>query len=160
MKKYIFICARVQRKKTSVHILQRENWNKTNALVNVPKKETRHGSEDLNRINSREFMSFCLASDHKEKRPSRMPVNLKKSEFPPADVQAGSSSRTFHPEVTGAGGKVQSKKLYRLKPKLLHLHYVQTIRLQITHTHTHTPFWFIQRTFSILAAMEVRLLPR
>ena len=50
-----------------------------------------------------------------------MPVNLKKTEFAPAGVQAGSSSRTFHPEAIGAGGKVQSKKLYRLKRKLLHL---------------------------------------
>ena len=48
-----------------------------------------------------------------------MPVNLKKTELAPAGGQAGSSSRTFHPEVTGAGGKVQSKKLYRLKHKLL-----------------------------------------
>ena len=39
-----------------------------------------------------------------------MPVNLKKTEFAPAGVQAGSSSRAFHPEATGAGGKVQSKK--------------------------------------------------
>ena len=39
-----------------------------------------------------------------------MPVNLKTTEFAPAGVQAGSSSRTFHPEATGAGGKVQSKK--------------------------------------------------
>ena len=39
-----------------------------------------------------------------------MPVNLKKAEFKPAGVQAGSYSRTFHPEATGAGGKVQSKK--------------------------------------------------
>ena len=46
-----------------------------------------------------------------------MPVELKKTEFAPADVQAGSSSRTFHLEVTGAGGKFQSKKLYRLKRK-------------------------------------------
>ena len=39
-----------------------------------------------------------------------MPVNLKKIEFAPAGVQAGSSSRTFHPEATGAVSKVQSKK--------------------------------------------------
>ena len=39
-----------------------------------------------------------------------MPVNLKNTEFVPACVQAGSSSRTFHPEATGAEGKVQSKK--------------------------------------------------
>ena len=38
-----------------------------------------------------------------------MPVYLKKTEFAPAGVQAGSPSRTFHPEVTGAGGKIQSK---------------------------------------------------
>ena len=49
-----------------------------------------------------------------------MPVNLKKTEFPPAGVQAGSSSHTFHPEATGVGGKVQSKKLYWLKRTLLH----------------------------------------
>ena len=53
-----------------------------------------------------------------------MPVNLKKPEFAPAGVQAGSSSRTFHPEATGTGGKVQSKNLYRLKRKLLHLQYI------------------------------------
>ena len=41
-----------------------------------------------------------------------MLVDLKKTEFAPAGVQAGSSSRTFHPEATGAGGKVQSKKNY------------------------------------------------
>ena len=49
---------------------------------------------------------------HKEKRQSHMLVNLKKTEFAPAGVQARSSSRTSHPEATGAGGKVQSKKLY------------------------------------------------
>ena len=38
-----------------------------------------------------------------------MPVDMKKAEFAPAGVQAGSPSRTFHPEVTGAGGKFQSK---------------------------------------------------
>ena len=63
---------------------------------------------------------FALLVTHKEKRSSRIPVNLKKTEFAPAGVQAGSSSRTFHLEATGAGGKVQSKKLYRLKHKLLH----------------------------------------
>ena len=31
-----------------------------------------------------------------------MLVNLKKTEFAPAGVKAGSSSRTFHPESTGA----------------------------------------------------------
>ena len=41
-----------------------------------------------------------------------MPVNLKKTEFTPARVQAGSSSHTFHLEATVAGGKVQSKKNY------------------------------------------------
>ena len=38
-----------------------------------------------------------------------MPVDLKTAEFAPADVQSGSPSCTFHPEVTGAGGKIQSK---------------------------------------------------
>ena len=49
-----------------------------------------------------------------------MPVNLKKTEFAPAGVQAGSYSCTFYLEATGAGGKFQSKKLYQLKRKLLH----------------------------------------
>ena len=56
--------------------------------------------------------SYRRVVTHKEKRPSRMPVNLKKTEFAPAGVQAGSYSRTFHPEATSAGGKVQSKKNY------------------------------------------------
>ena len=51
-----------------------------------------------------------------------MPVNLKKTEFTPASVQVRISSNTFHPEATGAWGKVQSKKLYWLKRKLVHLH--------------------------------------
>ena len=87
--------------------------------------ETHHESDDLNRINSREFTClplFALLVTHKEKRPSRMPVNLTNTEFTPAGVQARSSSRIFRPEATGAGGKVQSKKQYRLKRKDLHLH--------------------------------------
>ena len=94
------------------YIPQRENWNKTNALINVPKKETHHESDDWNQINSRESTClplFALLVTHKEKRQSRMPVTLKKSEFTPAGVQAESSSRTFHPEATDAGGKVQTK---------------------------------------------------
>ena len=114
----ISLFAHVFSVKTYIHILQlyilqRENGNKTNALVNVPKEETHHESDDLNRTNSREFTClplFALLVTHKEKHPSRMPVNLKKTEFAPAGVQAGSSSRTFHPEATGAGGKIQSKK--------------------------------------------------
>ncbi len=38
-----------------------------------------------------------------------MPVNSKKTKFAPAGIQAGSSSRTFHLEATGAGGKVKPK---------------------------------------------------
>ena len=92
------------------------------ALINVPKKETQHKSDDLNQISSREFTCLPLfALLQKKKCLSRMPVNLKKTEFAPASVQAGSSSHTFNPEATGVGGKVQSKKLYRLKRKLLHL---------------------------------------
>ena len=49
-----------------------------------------------------------------------MLVDLKKTEFAPASVKAGSFSRTFQREPTGAGGKVQSKKLYWLKRKLLY----------------------------------------
>ena len=110
-----------------LYILQRGNWNKTNALVNIQKKkkkETHHESDDLNRINSsREFTCLPLFASlitHKEKRQFRTLVDLKKTEFTPAGVQDGSSSHTFHPEATGAGDKVQSKKLYRLKCKLLH----------------------------------------
>ena len=84
-----------------LYILQRENGNKTNALVNVPKKETHNESDDLNRINSsREFKYlplFALLVTTKKKRQSRMLVNLNKTEFTPACVQAGSSSRTFPP---------------------------------------------------------------
>ena len=77
----------------------------------------------LNRINSKEFTClplFVLLVTHEEKRQSYMPVDLKKTEFAPAGGQAESSSCTFQPEVTGAGGKVQSKILYRLKRKVLH----------------------------------------
>ena len=94
MKLYIFICTRVQRK---------NNYTFSNYTFSNLKT------------------LFALLETHKEKHPSLMPVNLKKIEFMPAGVQVGSSSRTFHPEATGAGGKVQSKKLYRLKRKLLHL---------------------------------------
>ena len=87
---------------------------------------------------------FALLVTHKEKRPSRMPVNLKKTEFAPAGVQAGGSSRTFHPKVTGVGGKVQSKKLSRLKRNLLHLHHSFTIiglrtvkQFQVLSSNTH-----------------------
>ena len=52
---------------------------------------------------------FCLASDPQRKCQSRIPVNSKKAEFAPAGVQAESFSRTFHPEETGAGGKVRPK---------------------------------------------------
>ena len=53
---------------------------------------------------------FCLASDpRQEKRQSCMPVDLKRAEFAPAGVQAGSPSRTFHPDVNDVGGKFQSK---------------------------------------------------
>ena len=77
----------------------------------------------VQRKNKRTFSNvktlFALLVTHKEKRQSRIPVNLKMTEFAPAGVQAGSSTHTFHPEATGAGGKVQSKKLYRLKRKHL-----------------------------------------
>ena len=121
MKLYIFIRARVQRKKTSVHILQ---------------------------LYILQLALFALLVTHKEKRQSRMLVDLKRPEFAPGGVQAGSSSRTFHPEATGAGGKVQSKKLYRLKCKLLHLHGSPKIsntyfsRLeQKKVTHVMAPWW-------------------
>ena len=80
---------------------------------------------------------FALLGTHKEKRPSRIPVNLKKTEFVPASDQAGSSSCTFHPEETGAGDKVQSKKLYWLKRKLLHLQGPLESK-RFIHTYIHT----------------------
>ena len=60
-----------------------------------------------------------------------MPVNLKKGEFTLAGVQVGSSSHTFHLEATSAGGKGQSKKLYLLKLKLLHLQVVYNITMSV-----------------------------
>ena len=53
MKLYIFICTRVQRKKQAYTFSNYtfSNWNKPNPLINVPKKETHHESDDLNRIN-------------------------------------------------------------------------------------------------------------
>ena len=92
--------------------------------MNVPKKVNtpRKGwfkSNQFKRIHV--LTSFCFASDPQRKTSvSDAGQFEKKNEFAPAGVQAGSSSRTFHPEATGAGGKVQSKKLYRLKRKLLH----------------------------------------
>ena len=65
--------------------------------------------------------SFCLANGPQRKTSvSHAGPFEKKNEFAPASVQVGSSSRTFHPEVTSEGGKVQSKKLYLLKCKLLY----------------------------------------
>ena len=94
MKMYIFICARVRRKNMYTFSNYTFSYLKT---------------------------FFILLVTHKEKRQSRMPVNLKKTEFAPAGVQARISSSTFHPESIIVGDKVQSKKLYRLKRKLLHL---------------------------------------
>ena len=99
MNLYIFICARLQRKKQAYTFSNNTLFNHT-----------------FSNLKTR----FALLVTHKEKRQSRILVNLKKTEFAPAGVQVGSSSRTFHPEATGAGGKVQSKKLYRLKRKFLH----------------------------------------
>ena len=48
MKMYIF--AHVFSIKQA-YIPQLENWNKTNALINVPKRETHYESNDLNQIN-------------------------------------------------------------------------------------------------------------
>ena len=72
MKVYIFICARVQHKNKYTF----SNYTFSNMKT-----------------------LFALLVTHKEKRQSRMPVNLKKTEFAPAGVQAKSSSCTFHPKV-------------------------------------------------------------
>ena len=117
MKMYIY--AQAFSVKTSIHsptwkLKQNKCTHKCSKNGNTPRKGW-FKSNQFKRIH--ELTSFCLA---KEKRQSRMPVILKKTEFAPAGVQAGSSSHTFHPEATGAGGKVQSKKLFRLKHKLLH----------------------------------------
>ena len=98
MKMYIFIRARVPRKNN----LTFSNYTISNyTFFNVK-------------------TLFALLVTHKEKRQSRMLVDLKKTKFKPAGVQVGSFSRTFHPEATGARGKGQSKRLYQLKRKLLH----------------------------------------
>ena len=56
MKMYIFICARVQRQNkrtfSNYTFSNVKTETKINALVNVPKKETHHESDDLNRTNS------------------------------------------------------------------------------------------------------------
>ena len=124
MKMYIFSYARVQRK-TSIHsptwkLKQNKCTHKCSKKGNTPRKWWFKSNQ------SRESTClplFALLVTHKEKLQSRMPVNLKKTEFAPAGIQAESSSRTFHQEATGAGGKVQSKKQYRLKRKLLHSHH-------------------------------------
>ena len=77
MKLYIFIRARVQR----------------NKLVYTFFNNTLSNMKTL----------FALLVTHKEKCQSRMPVDLKKTEFAPAGVQDGSSSRTFHPESDRCG---------------------------------------------------------
>ena len=94
--RYISLFAHVFSVKTSVHS---PTWKlKQNKCTHkCSKKETYHESDDLNRISSREFTClplFALLVTHKEKRQSRMPVNLKKTEFTSAGVQAGSSSHT------------------------------------------------------------------
>ena len=66
-----------------------------------------------------------------------MPVNLKKTEFAPAGVQARSSSRIFHPEATGAGSKVQSKKTIPVETQtftfsLFFFYIMPEIRLEVT----------------------------
>ena len=71
MKMYIFICARVQRKNQAYTF---SNYTFSNLKT-----------------------LFALLVTHKEKRQSRMPVNLKKPEFEPDGVQAESFPRTFHP---------------------------------------------------------------
>ena len=64
MKLYIFICARVQRKKQAYTF---SNYTFSNIKT-----------------------IFALLVTHKEKRQSRMLVHLKKTEFTPAGVQARS----------------------------------------------------------------------
>ena len=64
--------------------------------------------------------SFCLASDPQRKMSVSHASWFEKDRILTSQCSARSSSCTFHPEATGAGGKVQSKKLYRLKCKLLH----------------------------------------
>ena len=132
---YIFIC-------TVKTIIHSPTWKlKQNKCTHkcFKKKKTHHESDDLNRINSRKFTClplFALLRTQKEKRQSHVPVNLKNSDFAPAGVDATSSSRTFHPEATGEGGKFQSKKLYRLKRKLLHSH-LTLLKSDMKRTHTY-----------------------
>ena len=70
-------------------------------------KRKQHESDDLNRITLKEFTClplFDVLVTNKEKRPSHILVNLKKTKFAPAGFQTGSSSRTFNPEATNVGG--------------------------------------------------------
>ena len=92
--------------------LQRENWNKTNALVNVTKNETRHEIDDLNPINSREFTClplFALLVTHKEKTSVSHASQFEKDRIRASRCSGRKFLCTFHPEATGVGGKVQSK---------------------------------------------------
>ena len=107
---YIFICTRVQHK-ASIHsstlkLKQNKCTHKCSKKGNTPRKWWFKSNQ------SKESMYlplFALLVTHKEKHQSRMLVNLKKTEFAPAHVLARSSSHTFHPEPTVAGGEVQSK---------------------------------------------------
>ena len=112
VKLYIFICARVRHKMCTLSNYTLFNGTRLMSLISDP--SCCCYSEN----------SFCLACDpRQEKHQSRMPVDLKKAEFAPAGVQARSPSHTFHPEVTGAGGKFQSKN-YTAETQTLTLTYL------------------------------------
>ena len=89
MKMYIYICTRVQRK-ASIHsstwkLKQNKCTHKCSKKGNTPRK-WRFKSNQSRESTCLPF--FALLVTHKEKRRSRMPVNLKKTEFAPAGFQA------------------------------------------------------------------------
>ena len=85
---------------------------------NTPRKWWFKSSQLIKRIYV--LTSFCLACDPQRKNVSLACRSIwKRRNSRQPGVQAGSSSRTFNPEATGAGSKVQSKKLYRLKTQTL-----------------------------------------
>ena len=88
------------------------------------KKETHHESDDLNRINSREFTFlplFALQVTHKEKTSVLHAGQFEKDRIPASRCSSRKFLSHLPPGSNRAGGKLQSKKLYRLKRKLLHL---------------------------------------
>ena len=127
MKMYIFICAHVQRKKTSIHsptwkLKQNKCTDTYSKWGNTPRKRWSK-SIQFKRIHV--LTSFCLASDPQRKNVSHACRSIWK--------RPNSRQPVFRPEVPLAPSttkqlvreaKFNLKKLYRLKRKLLHSHWL------------------------------------